>query len=119
MSSQPQDKPLDAVVAAVQTPDVSDADFESSLAELRELAKTLGYRVVETFIQKRASFDTTAYLGTGKRDELRSYIEAHAASEPDERPGHSTNPQLEGVQVVLIDHEISPSQARNLEKAVG
>ncbi len=119
MPAAPQDQPLDAVVAAVQLPDVSDADFESSLAELRELAKTLGYRVVQTFVQKRASFDTTAYLGTGKRDEVRDYVASHAGSAHDDAPGHSTREEFDGIQVLLIDHEISPSQARNLEKAVG
>ncbi len=119
MQPDPQDKPLDAVVAAVQLPDVSDADFESSLAELRELAKTLGYRVVQTFTQKRANFDTTAYLGAGKRDEVRAYVESQSGAGHDARPGHATNPELEGIQALLIDHEISPSQARNLEKAVG
>ena len=119
MQPDPQDQPLDAIVAAVQLPDVSDGDFESSLAELRELAKTLGYRVVQTFTQKRASFDTNAYLGAGKRDELREYVDSHAPSGHDERPGHATNPDLDGIQFLLVDHEISPSQARNLEKAVG
>ena len=42
-----------AVVAAVQLPSVTDLEFESSLTELRELAKTLGYEVVRTFVQKR------------------------------------------------------------------
>lgn len=119
MQPDTQDKPLDAIVAAVQLPDVGDADFESSLAELRELAKTLGYRVVQTFVQKRASFDATAYLGAGKRDEISAYVEGRAGAGGDDRPGHATNPELDGVQVLLIDHEISPSQARNLEKAVG
>ena len=119
MPPESQDRPLDAIVASVQLPEVSDGDFESSLAELRELAKTLGYRVVQTFTQKRASFDTTAYLGTGKREELRAYIESHGGTGQEERPGHATTPEHEGIQVLLIDHEISPSQARNLEKAVG
>ncbi len=119
MQPETQDKPLDAVVAAVQLPDVTDAEFESSLTELRELAKTLGYRVVQTFTQKRASFDTAAYLGTGKCDEVRSYIDDQTGTGHDDRPGHATTPELEGIQVLLIDHEISPSQSRNLEKAVG
>src|SRR5688572_17006697 len=87
-----------AVVAAVQLQNVSDAEFEASLAELGQLAKTLGFNVVGTFTQKRAGFDQTAYFGTGKREELRE-----AAKDAD---------------FVLIDHEISPSQARNLEKEV-
>ena len=46
---------------------VSDVEFEASLTELRQLAKTLGFEVVATFTQKRAGFDKTAYFGTGKR----------------------------------------------------
>src|SRR5687767_11175319 len=90
-----------AIVAAVQKPSVSDAEFDASLTELRQLAKTLGFEVVDTFTQKRASFDAAAYFGTGKREELKEKIEQEAAD------------------MVLIDHEISPSQAFNLEKEVG
>ena len=54
-------------MAAVQLPSVSDAEFEASLTELRQLAKTLGFEVVATFTQKRAGFDKAAYFGTGKR----------------------------------------------------
>jgi GTP-binding protein HflX len=90
-----------AIVAAVQRPSVSDAEFDASLAELRQLAKTLGYEVVATFTQKRAGFDAAAYFGTGKREELKEKI-------------------LEsGAGLILIDHEISPSQAFNLAKEVG
>src|SRR5580765_1107597 len=89
-----------AVVAAVQKPSVSDAEFASSLAELRQLAKTLGFDVVETFTQKRAGFDSAGYFGVGKREELKALMES-------------------GADVVLIDHEISPSQAHTIEKEVG
>ena len=90
-----------AIVAAVQRPSVSDAEFDASLTELRQLAKTLGFEVVATFTQKRASFDAAAYFGTGKREELRLLREAQSAD------------------LILIDHEISPSQAFNLAKEVG
>ena len=90
-----------AVVAAVQLQNVSDAEFEASLSELGQLAKTLGFAVVGTFTQKRAGFDAAAYFGTGKREELKEKI-------------------LEtGAGLILIDHEISPSQAFNLAKEVG
>lgn len=104
MSVELREKPAVAVVAAVQLPSVSDIEFDSSLAELRELAKTLGYTVVETFIQKRASFDTTSYVGVGKCEEIAHYVEHTADRE---------------INAILVDHEISPSQARNLEKATG
>jgi GTP-binding protein HflX len=90
-----------AIVAAVQRPSVSDAEFHASLTELRQLAKTLGYEVVASFTQKRAAFEAAAYFGTGKREELRLLREEQAA------------------ELILIDHEISPSQAFNLAKEVG
>ncbi|MEQ1602874.1 MAG: GTPase HflX [Methylophilaceae bacterium] len=104
-----------AVVAAVQLPNVSDVEFEASLAELRELAKTLGYEVVCTFTQKRASFDTTAYLGIGKRQEIRDFVNSEHA--PAEFAGDGANTRT--IDAILVDHEISPSQARNLEIEVG
>ncbi len=49
-----------ALIVAVQLEGVSDVEFESSLAELADLAKTLGLEVVGQFTQKRSSFDSTA-----------------------------------------------------------
>src|SRR6476660_4757442 len=101
MTQEADPKRNRAIVAAVQRPSVSDPEFEASLEELRQLAKTLGFEVVGKFTQKRAGFDSAAYFGTGKRDELRLLREEQAAD------------------VILIDHEISPSQAFNLAKEAG
>src|SRR2546430_15785854 len=101
MIQETEHKAARAIVAAVQLSSVSDEEFEASLTELRQLAKTLGYEVVGRFTQKRAGFHSAAYFGTGKREELRLMCEREA------------------VELVLIDHEISPSQAFNLEKEVG
>jgi GTP-binding protein HflX len=101
MTQEAVHKSKRAIVAAVQLSRVSDLEFDASLAELRQLAKTLGFEVAATFTQKRAGFDKAAYFGTGKREALRLLREEHSAD------------------VVLIDHEISPSQAFNLEKEVG
>ncbi len=139
-----------AVVAAVQLPGVSDAEFESSLTELRELAKTLGFEVVKTFTQKRSSFDATAYLGTGKREELKRFVQGeeetaaadeeesgdsvastraekqeerriarHGLAEAREAAKAAAGRDHRGAAFVLVDHEISPSQARNLENEIG
>ena len=93
--------PKRALVVAVQRPDASDVEFEASLAELRQLAKTLGFEVIGTFTQKRAGFDSAGYLGAGKRQELQAQV------------------LQERVDLVLVDHDISPSQAHNLEKEAG
>jgi GTPase len=146
--------PQRAVVAAVQLPGVSDVELEASLTELRELAKTLGFEVVATFTQKRANFDSAAYLGTGKREEMRRFVQGEAqADQSDDAPqettvaakgaGQGTERRAERriarhgavaareaakvlagtdtrrAAFVLVDHEISPSQARNLENEIG
>src|SRR6476646_7131011 len=90
-----------AIVAAVQRPSITDQEFEASLAELRQLAKTLGFEVVANFTQKRPGFEKSAYFGTGKREELKAKIEET------------------GAKLILIDHEISPSQAFNLAQEAG
>ena len=75
MTQEAEPKRTRAIVAAVQRPSVSDPEFEASLEELRQLAKTLGFEVVGKFTQKRAGFDSAAYFGTGKREELRALRE--------------------------------------------
>jgi len=90
-----------AIVVAVQRPSTSDVEFEASLTELRQLAKTLGFEVVGTFTQKRAGFDSAGYLGAGKRKELHDQV------------------LLDHADLILVDHDISPSQAHNLEKEAG
>ncbi|MDQ5879820.1 MAG: GTPase [Pseudomonadota bacterium] len=123
MQNEVKEKPRYAVVAAVQLPTVSDMEFDASLAELRELAKTLGFEVVHTFVQKRSGFDTTAYLGVGKRQEIRAYIsnedEFAEVVEHDDHARATLNAEFRDIEVILVDHEISPSQARNLEKEAG
>ena len=82
MQKETKESPRLAVVAAVQLPSVSDIEFAASLTELRELAKTLGFQVIHTFTQKRNSFEKTAYLGVGKREDIRRFIK-HDLDEQD------------------------------------
>ena len=128
MQREVKEERRQAIVAAVQLPNISDVEFEASLTELRELAKTLGFEVIRTFTQKRTSFDRTAYLGVGKRQEMRRFVDNEP--EPDQalpaapaRPvADSADAAIDGlvnVEAIFVDHEISPSQARNLEIEVG
>jgi GTP-binding protein HflX len=88
-----------AIALGVQLPGLSDEEHASSLAELSRLAKTLGYDVVERVTQKRQALAPGAVVGEGKLEEL-----VRLAADAD---------------AVLVDHEVTPSQARNLEKATG
>ncbi|MGB4767116.1 MAG: GTPase HflX [Rugosibacter sp.] len=147
MPKEVKEKPQYAIVASVQLPSVSDVEFEASLTELRELAKTLGFTVIHTFTQKRASFDAGAYVGVGKREEIRYFVKGEWVSddESDDDSDDDSDEMLDEdgratvddtvenakastmattsldqpIDVIFVDHEISPSQARNLEKAVG
>jgi GTPase len=92
--------PPRAVLCAVQLPSVEDDDFADGLAELGRLAATLGLKVAGTITQKRVAYHVGTYLGSGKIEELRALVA-------------STDSKF-----VLADHELSPSQARNLEDAI-
>ena len=120
MRAEAKETPINAIVAAVQLPNVSDLEFDASLAELRDLAKTLGFVIVASFTQKRGSFDATAYLGAGKRKEIREFVDMEPAPGVFEPARHAAaDPNAGRIDAIFVDHEISPSQARNLEKETG
>ena len=75
------------------------AGEDRQMEELGRLSETLGLEVVGVMEQGRR--DGVGYLGRGKREELKGLV------------GH------EGAGVVVADDELSPSQARVLEKAAG
>ena len=121
MAYEVQEKPKLAAVASVHLPNVTDLEFDASLVELRELAKTLGYRVIQVFTQNRNSFDTTGYLGIGKRQEIREFIRGVPDPVDEDEPDDEDGAELHepAIEMLFVDHEISPSQARNLEKEIG
>lgn len=74
-----------------------DLDFDASIAEFEELARSAGAEVAATLVQRRAKPDPATLVGHGKLDE----IDGVAASS--------------GADLVLFDHDLTPSQLRNLE----
>ena len=75
----------------------ADLDFEASLAEFEELARSAGAEVVATVLQRRPRPDAATLVGTGKIEEIEGVV---ASTEAD---------------IVLFDHDLTPSQMRNLE----
>jgi GTP-binding protein HflX len=131
-----------AVIVGVELPGALHDEFDSSLDELERLVTTLGYRVVGRVTQARDRLSPAAVLGDGKLQELAALTggsgrarggpprkkskaqerwaaeaksDGNHAAEDDERD-ESEEP---AVALVAVDHELSPSQARNLERAVG
>lgn len=133
-----------AVLVGVQLQGVSDVEHAADLAELARLVHTLGYEVVATVSQKRAGLASGTVLGKGKLKELAQLTggtgeipssakdhkskakEAWEAEEEEEADDElEPAPVIDEAAlekratVVVVDHELSPNQARNLEKATG
>jgi GTP-binding protein HflX len=68
------------------------------MAELRELTTSAGARIAGELLQRRPKPDSATLIGSGKVEELKGAIA-------------STSPDL-----VIFDHELTPSQQRNLER---
>ena len=79
---------------------VSGLNAEESLAEFRELVSSAGALVIAELIQRRPRADPATLIGAGKVEE----IAAVAAST--------------GADLVLFDHDLTPTQLRNLEAAL-
>jgi GTP-binding protein HflX len=129
-----------AILVGIQVPSVDDVAHAASIEELGRLVKTLGYEVVGTMSQKRDGIGGATVLGKGRLEELaaitggtgvvgsmaiphkskaRERFEDADAKKPDApqiEPDPEAPPKPE---FVIVDHEISPSQARNLERATG
>src|SRR5690349_10336296 len=76
------------------------AGVEESLAEFRELAASAGAEIAGEFIQHRDRPDPATLIGKGKLQEIAG---AAASAQAD---------------LILVDHELSPSQQRNIEQEV-
>jgi len=81
-------------------PSIPEFDAEESIAELRTLAESAGAKVVGEVLQRRDRIDPATLIGAGKLEEI-----AGAAASVD-------------ADVLLFDHDLSPSQQRNIEKIV-
>jgi GTP-binding protein HflX len=138
-----------ALLVSVQLPDVSDLEHQSSLAELSRLVHTLGLRVIGTVSQKRKSLAAASVVGEGKLKHMaqwtggRGVIEGFTkhtstigvneetdADYDDDLTalGHvewgdtgnaSSQVTHEKADFVVFDNELTPSQSKNLEDALG
>src|SRR5438552_18155725 len=135
--------PVRAVLVAVQLPDVDDVAFRSSVTELGRLARTLGLEVAATLTQRRPALHAGTVIGSGKLVELQRLLggaredaegedgeeeaddDGYQDEDRDEREnareGGGGEVRVEGApaNIVLVDHELTPSQARNFERLTG
>jgi GTP-binding protein HflX len=75
--------------------------YDEPLEELARLADTAGAEPVARVVQRRARPDAATWVGSGKAAEVGEIGRA------------------EGAGLLIVDHDLAPSQARNLEKLSG
>ena len=74
--------------------------LDNSTSEIIQLANTLGYTILKEFIQHRTNPDVNYYIGCGKVDEIKEFLEDAE----------------ESVDLVIVNGELKPSQWFSLEK---
>jgi GTPase len=108
-----------AVLVGVRLPEVSPEAFEASMNELERLVTTLGYDAVGRIAQNREHIEVAAVVGEGKLKELVRLARGASYAEPADADDDDADDGEPEVALVAVDHEITPSQARNIEKATG
>ncbi|MBQ2969080.1 MAG: GTPase HflX [Bacteroidaceae bacterium] len=102
-----------AVLVGLITQAQNEQKTQEYLDELAFLAETAGAEVVKCFTQKLDSPNSVTYVGKGKLQEIREYIE-FCAEEPEEDEFGNIPPSRE-VGMVIFDDELSAKQLRNIE----
>ena len=74
----------------------------NDFSEIKQLAKTLGYKTVKTFYQKREKPDVNNFIGSGKVEEIKEFME-----NCDQK-----------IHILIVDSDLKPSQWFNLEKTL-
>lgn len=87
-----------AVLIGIITQQQNDKQSEEYLDELEFLTSTAGGVTVKRFVQKLEKPNPKTFLGTGKLDDVKAYIESH------------------NIGTAIFDDELSPAQLRNIEK---
>jgi GTP-binding protein HflX len=89
-----------SVSAGAKVPAAPVFSAEESLAELRELATSAGAEIAGEFLQHRDRPDPATLIGRGKLEEIKGAAASVSAD------------------LILFDHDLSPSQQRNIEREV-
>jgi GTPase len=94
---EPEEK---AVLVAVMQQDQTEQQVNEYLDELAFLAETSGAKTMRKFVQKLAHPDSKTFIGKGKLEEIKAYI------------------QGKDIRIVIFDDELSGSQITNIEKVL-
>ena len=99
-----------AVLVGLITQEQDEAKTKEYLDELEFLADTAGAVTVKRFTQKVQGPSQVTYVGKGKLEEIRQYIEWCS-----ENADNSEGSEIQPVGMVIFDDELSAKQIRNIE----
>ena len=89
-----------AVLVGIVTREQNEEKLEEYLDELEFLTYTAGGEVIKRFSQKMDVPNPKTFIGTGKMEELRIFVEAN------------------DISTVIFDDELSPSQQKNIQRII-
>ncbi|MBD2520162.1 GTPase HflX [Nostoc sp. FACHB-973] len=89
------------LIVGLMTEEITPLQFQDTLVELARLVDTAGGDVLQTIQQKRSRIHPQTVVGEGKVQEI------------------ALTAQTLGVNLVVFDRDLSPSQVRNLEAQIG
>ncbi len=89
-----------AVLVGLVHKDQTEQQVQEYLDELAFLAETAGAVAVKRFTQKLPHPDSKTFIGKGKLEEIRKYVEG------------------KNIRIAIFDDELSGSQITNIEKAL-
>jgi GTPase len=90
--------PENVIAVALLLPDLTRSVAEEHVAELEKLIESAGGTVVDRVFAKRPRPDPATYVGSGKAEQIKSLV------------------AKSGARLIVFDDDLSPAQARNLEK---
>jgi len=95
-----QNKTERAVLAGLITRDQSEEKLNEYLEELSFLAETAGAMVIRSFTQRMDTPHPATFLGSGKIEEIKAYVNSHQ------------------IDLVIFDDDLSPAQQYNIENVI-
>lgn len=89
------------VLVGIENKQQNNKELAENLKELSFLTETAGAKPVKIFTQKLETPNPNYFVGSGKLQELIEYV------------------KNEEIDIVIFDDELTPTQLRNIEKAIG
>lgn len=89
-----------AILVGVVQKEQTEQQVQEYLDELAFLAETAGAVAVKRFVQKLQHPDSRTFVGKGKLEEIKNYV------------------QGKNIRIIIFDDELSGSQITNIEKAI-